>query len=156
MKALRGKEILCVILTVAFIFGVTRRPPPSETSAAEMAAALLTITDVSELHECKNAEFKREFRLNPNDYDGMVYYSSDDVMEVRELLVVRLANDEQAEPLMERIRSRAEEKIALFDGYAPKQEALLDAYVLEHTRGFVLFAVCDEPSAVVRTFQETL
>lgn len=156
MKALRCKETLCVILTVAFIFGVTRTPPPSETSAAQMAAALLQVTDVSALHECKNAEFKREFELNPNDYEGVVYYSSDAIMEVRELLVVRLAGDEQAEPLMERIRSRAEEKIALFDGYAPEQEALLDAYLLENTRGFVLFAVCDEPSAVLQKFKENL
>lgn len=156
MKALRCKEILCVILTVAFLFGVMRRPPLSGTSAAEMAAALLEVTDVSALHECKNAEFKREFQLNPNDYDGVVYYSSDSIMEVRELLVVRLVSDGQAEPLMECIRSRAEEKIALFDGYAPEQEALLDAYVLENNRGLVVFAVCDEPETVLQTFKDNL
>lgn len=156
MKALRFKEIICVILTAAFLFGVTREQPPSETSAAEMAAALLAVTDVSALHECKNAEFKREFLLNPNDYDGVAYYASDSIMEVRELLVVRLADEQQGEALAERIRGRVQDKIALFDGYAPEQEALLDGYVLEHTRGFVLFAVCDEPEAVRQTFRDHL
>lgn len=156
MKALRLKEIVCVLLTVVFIFFVTRSEPPSETSAADMAAALLTVTDVSALHECKNAEFKREFQINPNDYDGVVYYTSDSIMEVRELLVIRLADEAQGEALTERIRGRVEDKITLFNGYAPEQEALLDGYVLEETRGFVLFAVCDEPEAVRRTFKDHL
>lgn len=156
MKALRVLEILCVLLTVGFIVLVTRHEPPSETSAADMASALLSVTDVSELHECKNAEFKREFQLNPNDYDGVVFYSSDSIMEVRELLVVKLSDEAQGETLVERIRGRVEDKITLFNGYAPEQEALLDGYVLEHTRGFVLFAVCDEPEAVRQTFKDTL
>lgn len=156
MKALRLKEIICVILTIAFIFLTARDEPPSETSAEDMVAALLTVTDVSELHLCKNAEFRREFLLNPNDYDGVVYYSSDSIMEVRELLIVRVANEEQYDALTESIRSRIDEKITLFNGYAPEQEALLDSYILENTRGFVLFAVCNDPQAVRQKFHDNL
>lgn len=156
MKALRCKEILCVILTLAFIVCVTRNEPPSETSIDDMAAALLAVTDVTALHERKNAEFRREFLLNPNDYDGVVYYASDSVMEVRELLIVRLADEEQGAALTERIRGRVDDKITLFNGYAPEQEALLSGYVLENMRGFVLFAVCDEPETVLQTFKDML
>ena len=42
MKALRIKEILCVLLTVAFIVLVTRHEPPSSVSAQDMAAARST------------------------------------------------------------------------------------------------------------------
>ena len=40
--------------------------------------------------------------------------------------------------------------------HTPEQEALLDGYVLEETRGFVLFAVCDEPEAVRSAFKDHL
>ena len=156
MKALRLKEILCVLLTVAFIVLVTRHEPPSSVSAKDMAAALCRVTDVSALDECKNADFRREIQLNPNDYDGVVFYSSPNIMEVRELLVVRLADESQGEALTECLRSRVEAKRKLFHAYAPEQEALLDGYVLENTRGFVLFAVSENPEAVRQTFKETL
>lgn len=152
----RVKELICVILTVVFIVFVTSDTPDSDKTVNEVCDSVIKVMDMNELQERKKNQFKKEFLLNPNDYDGVVYYSSDSVIQVRELLVVRLKNEEQSEQLIENIQKRIEQKITLFKGYSPEEEALLRSYVLENTRGFVLFAVCDNPEQLVQTFKDSL
>ena len=77
-------------------------------------------------------------------------------MDVRELLVVRLKDNSQAEPLMEVLQKRIEDKQTLFKGYAPEEEALLNGYVLQSARGVVLFAVCQNSERVLAAFKEAL
>ena len=77
-------------------------------------------------------------------------------MDVRELLVIRLKDEAQAEPLVEVIKKRIEDKITLFNGYAPEEEALLGSYVLESSRGFVMFAVCANADKVLEEFKGAL
>ena len=152
----RAGAILCVVLTIVFVFFVTRKVPVSDKTVDEIAARLTESFDTSELTLRSGGEFKKTFLLSAGDYDGVVYYSADSIMDVRELLVVRLKDESQSQQLVNVIKSRAEDKIVLFNGYAPEEEALLGSYVLESSRGFVLFAVCSNPDKVLESFKEAL
>ena len=149
-------EFVCVALVALFIFSLLSEKPDSSKTVEEIGNSVIAVTDVSALNKCQNSTFKKEFSLNPNDFDGVFYYASDSLMEVREVLVVKLADPSQEEVLTDSIKKRIEDKIVLFSGYAPQEEALLNSYVLECSRGVVLFAVCDNPEQVVQSFKDSL
>ncbi len=156
MNMPRFMAILCAVLTMAFVFFVTRQAPVSDKTAEEIAAQLTESFDTEGLTLRSGGEFKKTFLLSAGDYDGVVYYSADSVMDVRELLLVRLKDESQSQELTEVLKKRIEDKIVLFNGYAPEEEALLGSYVLESSQGFVLFAVCSHPDKVLETFKEAL
>ena len=156
MNMPRFMAILCAVLTMAFVFFVTRQAPVSDKTAEKIAAQLTESFDTEGLTLRSGGEFKKTFLLSAGDYDGVVYYSADSVMDVRELLLVRLKDESQSQELTEVLKKRIEDKIVLFNGYAPEEEALLGSYVLESSQGFVLFAVCSHPDKVLETFKEAL
>lgn len=156
MRSRAVKEIFCVLALILFVFFLTNDQGISNKSAAEVAEQVVKAMDVSELEERGKSEFKKQFGFNANDFDGVVYYSSDSVMQVRELLIVRLSDAAQAESLTEAIKTRMSEKKALFEGYAPEESALLGNYAIRESGGFVLFAVCDDPDAVISKFKKSL
>lgn len=152
----RIQEIISAILVVAFIIVILSDKPNSEKTVNEVYQSVTAIMDISGLNKCPNSCFKKEFSLNPNDFDGVIYYASEDAMDVRELLVVRLKKDSPKEQLLDNIQKRVDKKITLFGDYAPEEEALLKSHVLECTQGFVLFAVCRNPEQTVQIFKDSL
>ncbi|MGN1418899.1 MAG: DUF4358 domain-containing protein [Acutalibacteraceae bacterium] len=150
------KELLCVALLVAFIVGMTHETAVSDKTISEVFEGVKSAVSVSELSKCDKAKFKKETGFAENEFDGVVYYASDSVMEVREVIIVKLADSSQAQPLVEKLKSRAEQKGELFKGYAAKQSDLLEHYVLESKAGFVFFAVCDEPETAADAFRKSL
>ncbi|MCM1364470.1 MAG: DUF4358 domain-containing protein [Faecalibacterium sp.] len=156
MSSERVKEIFCVLLLGIFIFLLTGTTKVSDKTAEEVYEQVSKIMDVSELQKCSNSKIKKEFGIDANSFDGIVYMASDSVMDVREILLVRLKDENQAEALTESIESRIKDKTALFKGYAPEESALLDSYILKKDAGFILFAVCSNPDAVYASFKKAV
>ncbi len=90
-------------------------------------------------------DFKRIFGLNAEDYEGVEYFKPISQMDVEELLIVRLASDDQAEALEEAVEERVDSQKTSFDGYGAAQCALLEKAIVK-TRGNFLF-YCVSPDA---------
>ena len=157
MKHLRFNEILCVIVLVLFIFAVlAQKGQISNAAAADVGKAVSVACGLEQLEVRGDQAFKKEFDLDPQQFDGGYYAASDDVMEVREVLVVRLKPGDDGASLLEALRQRAERKIVLFEGYAAEQTALLKSYKLVQRGNFVMFVVCSTPAEAVKAFRGAL
>ena len=157
MKTLRIKEILCVAVLLLFVLAMTgQKGRVSDASAADVGKAVSAAAGLAQLETRGGKAFQKEFGLDPQQFDGGYYAASDDVMEVRELLVVRLKDSAAATSLLEQLKQRVEQKIVLFEGYAAEQTALLKNYKLVQRGNFVLYTVCDAPSDAVRAFRAAL
>ena len=77
-------------------------------------------------------------------------------MEVRELLLVEAKSKDDVDAIVEKIKSRIEEKKALFKNYAPEQSALLENYALQKKGKFIMFTVSDSPEKFVEAFKKAL
>ena len=160
MKHLRLKEILCVLVLAAFIFAVfaqnsaTSDAAPADVGQAVFAACGLDAVEGVAVRGDK--AFKKEFGLDPKQFDGGFWAASNDVMEVRELLIVRLKDGDDGRALTDALRKRVEDKIVLFEGYAAAQTAQLKSYRLVQHGNFILFAVCDAPADAVKVFRRAL
>ena len=156
MKKTTVKEIACLVVLLVFIIVLVAENRVSNAEPQEVFEAVSAASQMKKLKKCKAVKFKREFGFSADEFESVIYYGSSDVMEVRELLIVRVKDASQTKPLTQAITSRIEEKAGLFKGYAPKQSAMLDSYVLEEKGGFVLFAVCDSPGNVSSSFKKAV
>lgn len=152
-------ELLCVAAFVAFIVLLTKGTSVSEKTAPQMFEAVKQVMQLEQYADVKKQsgqKFKKQFGFSESDFDSAVYYASDNVMQVREILILKLKDGSSPEPVQEKLSARVDEKAALFKGYAPEQGALLDRHVLLKKGGFILFAVCDKPDELVSLFKKSL
>lgn len=159
MNSEKIKEALCVIAFVLFVVFLTAETKTSDKSAEEVfksVGAAMQLDEHSEIKKCGGQKLKKQFGFSENDFNGSVYYASDSVMEVREILLVKLKEGISADAVTEALEKRVTDKAALFKGYAPEQSAMLDRYVIVKKGGFVLFVVWDSPEKIVSAFKKSL
>ena len=137
-------EIICVVLLICFIFFISREEPYSDKSVRDVVDAVSAEINVEELKSYKKNKIQEEFDIEFQDIDSYAYYASDSVMNVEELLVIKLKEGAKADNITEKIEQRVKDKQVLFEGYAPEQSAMLNNYVLIYQKGFIFYAVCDE------------
>ncbi len=159
MNANRIKELLCVAVLIVFIVFLAGSSAISKTPGNEVLKAVnaeIKISKQADIKKCDNQKIKKEFGFTHNDFEYITYYASDSVMEVRELLIIKLKDKSQLDSVKEAIEKRVEEKSALFKGYAPEQSAMLEKYVLEYKKGFVVYAVSDTPDKLISAFKKAV
>ena len=156
MKNIRLKEILCVVILLVFIFLITNNNQISDSIPEDVFGAVCASVNVDGLNKSKNEKFKKEFGFSVGEFESVCYMSSDAVMDVREILIVKLSETSPTDELTESIKKRVEEKQALFKGYAPEQSALLEKYVFQKKGGFIFFAVSETPGEALKAFRKAL
>ncbi|MBQ4206686.1 MAG: DUF4358 domain-containing protein [Clostridia bacterium] len=156
MNKLRIKEAACVVVLLVFILVLSTQNKQSSADLQSVFDAVSGAVDVSALEDCAESRFKKEFGLDAQEFDDVRYLASDDVMEVRELLLVKLPQDNDGQALLDRIKARVNDKAELFAGYAPEQSGYLESYVLLQRSGYVLYVVSDTPDEAVHAFKKAL
>lgn len=137
-------EIICVVLLICFIFFISREEPYSDKSVRDVVDAVSAEINVEELKSYNKNKIQEEFDIEFQNIASYAYYASDSVMNVEELLVIKLKEGAKADNITEKIEQRVKDKQVLFEGYAPEQSAMLKNYVLIYQKGFIFYAVCDE------------
>ena len=159
MNADRIKELLCVVVLVVFIVFLSGNSSISKASGNDVFKAVnaeIKISKTADIKKCNNQRIKKEFGFTHHDFEYIAYYASDSVMEVRELLIIKLRDKTQLDFVESAVRKRVDEKAKLFKGYAPEQSAMLDKYILEYKKGFVIYAVSDNPDKLISAFKKAL
>lgn len=156
MSKQRRGEIISVVLLFVFIGFLFFQNSASTKSAKDVFEKVFLAEDLSYLKVRDNATLKKEFSFGEKDVENVLYISSDSVMEVRELLLVEAKSKDDVDAIVEKIKSRVEEKKALFKNYAPEQSALLENYALRKKGKFIMFTVSDSPEKFVEAFKKAL
>lgn len=153
---LRLGEVLCVVLLVGFIAFVSSEDKISTVPFKDVAKAVASACDLKELKKRDKLELKRKFSVDADDYTGFVYYSSETVMDVRELLIISSDNKDSLRAAKEILNKYVSEKAELFEGYAPKESELISSHVLTDKKGYLLFYIGGEKEKVLSAFTESL
>jgi len=150
MNSYRIKEIVCVVLLLVFIFVLTGR----RESGADPETVFQKAGDAMNAEGMlpgDNQKIIEAFGIDPKAFAGVYYLSPPDVMDVRELLVVKVGDGDE-DALLSAVQTHIDNKINLFEGYAPEQASLLKKYRTKSKKGFVLFVVSEDASNVVKAF----
>ena len=156
MKKYRIAEIICIVLLVVFIGFLSKEETTSDKTAKEVAKAVFSAVDTSGLKKQSELQIKKEFSLSVDSFDGMYFIKSDDIMDVREIIIIKLKDGASSDEAIQKIKKRLEDKQTLFEGYAPEQSAMLQNYVLKQKAGFVFYAVLTDKEAALSAFNKIL
>jgi len=153
---LRLGEIACVLLLVGFIAFVSSEDKISTVPFKTVVKEVVSVCDLKDLKKRDKLELKRKFSLDATEFRGAVYYSSETVMDVRELLIISADNKDALRSAEDIIIKYVTEKAQLFEGYAPKESELISSHVLTDKKGYLLFYIGEEKEKVVSAFTESL
>lgn len=139
-------QVLCVAALIAFIvFLCLSRSGGTEKPVGELAAPVLAQLEEGQMEQKTNADAAKAFGFDLSNAEGLVYYENTDIMDVSELLIVKLNDAEDADAFRAAVAQHVEDRKNLYKNYAPEQYALLGDSILE-TSGNTLF-YCTAPNA---------
>lgn len=156
MKKYRIAEIICIVILVVFIGVLSREETASDKTVSEVAKAVSSAVDTKGLKKQSELQIKKELSLSSDSYDGFYFIRSDEIMDVREIIIIKLKDNQSSDEAIKKITKRVEEKKTLFEGYAPEQSAMLQSYVLKQKAGFIFYAVTDENETALSAFNKIL
>lgn len=156
MSKHRKFEILCVVALIIFIGFVSRETAYSSKTAAEVVESITASCDISELKPINRNKIREEFSIDFTQVDSFEYYASDSIMNVDELMIIKLREEVKPDEIKAKIEKRVTDKQALFEGYAPEQSALLKEYILTDDKGFVFYAVGKEAEKALAAFKSSI
>lgn len=130
---------LLVFMIIMLTAGKSRTVPMEEIQSRMEA-----IPSVSELQKKDLSDAAKTFSVDASLIDEGIYYRVDDIMNVNELLIVRISDDEKRQKLIDAVESYLEDKTAAFDGYGTNQYGLLSNAVRTEKGEYFFFGVSDD------------
>lgn len=131
-------EIFCAVLAVLFIVFSLSLNAETDKTAAEIGNEIIEAIDASGLKERDSQFFKKTFNRAADEFDGIEYYSSDDVMNVSEMLVIKLKDSSDTSEITEIIEKYVNARYDIFAAYAPEQGEMLKNHIFKK-KGNVIF-----------------
>lgn len=128
----------------------------SSASIEEVSQQVLSAISTDSMQESGSRMLKKLYDLDADSFDGMVLYTPVTNMDVTELLIVRLASDDQADLVTEAVNSRLKTQKNSFEGYGVEQTALLNGSVLDVEGNFILYVVHPDAQAAQQAFLNSL
>ena len=94
---------------------------------------------------------KRYMEINVKDTDGFVYYTSKSMMDVDEVLIIRLKSGDDGEQLRKAVTKRVDTQLKNFNGYGTNQCDLLNHHILITKKGYLFYATSKQADTWVQS-----
>ena len=115
-------EVLCVAALIAFItFLILSRSGGTEKPVGDVASPVLATLEKGQMTEQSNADAAKAFGFDLSKAEGLVYYENEDIMDVSELLIVKLNDAEDAEGFRTAVETYIANQKNLYKNCAPEQ-----------------------------------
>lgn len=149
---LRAAEIILMIFLVIYIVLVFYM---GNSRNVEMGVISEVITGQFELNGLESGSdntLKRYFGLDASVYEGYVLYNSDNLMNVDELLIVKVKDTGQLDDLEDAVDTHLDSQINKFHGYGTNQEELLQNAIIQERGNYFFYAVSDHAEQWEKVF----
>lgn len=149
-------QMLLIGVLIFYVAVLLFRKEESDTPFAKMKQAVEAALDGSEMKEADHKMFRRNYRLNANDYDGVMLWFREGTMEVDEVLVVKLKSEEQSDTVVEAIEARKDSRKESFQGYGASQTKLIEDSIIDVRGNYILFVIKEDAEKIDQVFQKAL
>jgi len=147
-------RILLVALLAAFVVVLVTKEKDSTTPIETMAQAVTEGRDLSGLEEGSNRLFKKYYKLDAGDYDGIYYMRPKSNMNAEEILIIKLKNNDQKDAVLNAVNEWSEAKKSTFEGYAPEQYDLAADCVIKAKGNYVIYIVHKDAAQMDAEFEK--
>jgi hypothetical protein len=150
-------EVLCVAALIAFItFLILSRSGGTEKPVGDVASPVLATLEKGQMTEQSNADAAKAFGFDLSKAEGLVYYENEDIMDVSELLIVKLNDAEDAESFRTAVETYIANQKNLYKNYAPEQYALLEDSILDVSGNTLFYCTAKNADALYDAFRTAL
>ncbi len=149
-------KMVLVLGLLVFVIMDLRGDATSNAKIDTVAQAVYKASGFEDVEQAPNRNVKRFYGLDPQDYKGVVLYAPKDNMDVNEILIVKLANTDQASSVEDAINERLKTQQKSFDGYGVEQTKLLKDHVLQVKGNYILYAVGENADKMQTAFLNSL
>ena len=152
-KILTIAQIAILAGILIFVILIMRQGISREVPMDQIAQAMEKQPGVDELLRKDDLLTYSSFGMVPDSY---VYYKSDDIMDVRELLIARAADGDQMDQLQAAASKRVAEQSDNFENYGTNQFDLLQHALTMQRGDYFFYAVGDEAEQWQAAFLKVL
>ncbi len=150
-------EVLCVIALFFFIVWIcATHSGGTEKSVDEVAAPVINVMTQDQMARKSNADASKAFGIDIDKTEGIVYYANDNVMDVTEMLIVKLNDSGDTGEFKEAIQNRVTDRKNLYKNYAPEQYALLEDSVIKINGNIVFYCTAVNSDALYEAYKKAL
>ena len=128
----------------------------NDKSVVQIEASMKQEVKFEKMEKGDSKSLKRFYKLNANDYDGVILYTPKSTMDVNEVLIVKVKDKSQIESVQDSIDSRINYQLQSFSGYGPEQCALVEDYELKTKGDFVFFAIGENAEQIKEAFLDSI
>lgn len=152
---LKLAKVLLVALLVVLLSALIRGSR-WKADFAELETRVETEFYTADMHRGDEQLLRRLYGLNGGELKNWVLYTSQDNMDVEELLLVEVAEEGQLELVCQAAEKRTETQKNNFEGYGPEQVQLIEKYVLRESDPYVLFVISKNAESIKAEFVKGL
>ena len=145
-------------LMVVFIVLINLRTQYQDVSVSEVIRLmdLEASGKLADMEELGAERLREDFGLSVNDYESLVYYGKQSIMENDTLLIVHLNNKADAEAITNAITQKNEKLKELFSAYAIDQYQLLNESILKQLGNYIIYIVSPEANDIYDDFSKAI
>ena len=156
-KKYRIAELSCVAVLIVFIIVlIGAHIGGTKKTAAELSAPFADVITPDFMTKESEKTALDLFNLPPDKTEGVVFYANESVMDVSELLIVKLVDENDAPEVRAAIEKRVEEQRTLYQKYAPKQYALLKNCVIAVSGNAIFYCTAENAGELYELFKRNL
>lgn len=142
---------------VAFIILLcTVRSGGTQKPIQDVAAPVVAALEPSQMSEKTNADIAKAFAFDTDKAEGIVYYANDNIMDVSELVIVKLIDKTDAPEFKALIEKRVTDQENLYKNYAPAQYALLKDSIIAVSGNTVFYCTAKNADVLYEAYQKAL
>lgn len=145
-------KYLIVLVILGFVILMVRSQNIGTAPFEDVQLALEPVIDQETMRNVGGKGFRRNYKLNDADYEGVLMYQSVSGMSAEEILLVKAKNRNQINEIKEAIEKRRASRVNDFSGYAPQEAALMENAELIVQGQYVLFLPSSQASELKQAF----
>ena len=150
-------ELLCTAALIGFIVAMClSRSGGTDKPLEEVAKPVLSQLKEGQMTARTNGDAAATFGFDLSQADEIVYWSNEDIMDVSELLIVKVKDESDAEAFRAAVEKHIADQKNLYKNYAPKEYALLEDSILETSGNTVFYCTAENAPALFDTFKTAL
>ncbi len=154
LKCIRWLLVLTAVISLVTMF---KSDPISDADPETVAAKVVETIDMEHMLKADNQMFKRFYGLDPSVFEACILYYPSTNMMAEELLIVKLSDVSQQEPVRAAIEARIKTQKTTFEGYGVEQYDMLTNNAVVEIRGnYVLFVVNPASAQARKAFLDAL
>ena len=125
-------------------------------SIEEVSAPVCLAMTEGQMNKKTNADAIKAFGIDLDKTEGVVYYANDSVMDVSEMLIVKLTDPEDALEVRDAVRNRVNDRENLYKNYAPDQYALLEDCIIKTSGNMVFYCTAVNADELYDAYKKAL